>query len=179
MNTTDRLSRFYLVLLTTAVFVLSSTVVQAAGELHKRPFDFLFGNHIDTHQQTLLKTRGGNPTRLSGFFYIIFTGEIDPVSGLRVARHPRGAGQGEECGIDDIDCVVRWIMSGKPGAAKFLYHNGVNGEDHPVWMLNRTQIPQPGSFTHFHWITPTSDDPRAAEVPKACDKMNAADLENQ
>jgi hypothetical protein len=36
------------------------------------PFNFLFGNEIDTHQQSRL-TRDGN---LFGFFYIEFTGVV-------------------------------------------------------------------------------------------------------
>ena len=78
-------------------------------------------------------------------------------------------------------------MRGQPGAAKFLYHDGVNGDDHAVWMVNRAEeataptagmvIPQPGSYTHFHWITATSTDPRADSVPAECDKNNAGDLE--
>ena len=114
--------------------------------------DFLFGNHI-------------------------YTGQTDSASGLPIARHPRGAAQDEECGVD-VDCKTGWVIYAKPGEAKFLYHTGVNGEDHPVWLVNRVQIPQPGSFTHFHWITTTSSDPRAASVPAECDVTRAGQLEN-
>ena len=154
---------------------LSSAV---AADFHAPPRDFLFGNHIDTHQESKLKLDDtGNPESLSGFLYIIFTGEIDPISGLPVARHPRGAGENEECGVDPIDCVKGWNMNGIPADAKFLYHQGVNG-DHPVWLVNRVDIPQPGSFTHFHWITTTSNDPGVASVPDECDAKNASALEN-
>ena len=172
---------------------ISWTFTAFADDFHDAPYDFLFGNHIDTHQETKLIINHGQPKRLKGFFYIIFTGEIDPLSGLPIARHPRGAAENEVCGDDNddefydefedegdgIECIVGWIMKGKPGVAKFSYHEGVNGNDHPVWMVNRTQIPQPGSYTHFHWITTTSSDPRAAMVPAACDKNNASQLENQ
>ena len=70
-------------------------------------------------------------------------------------------------------------MRGKPDVAKFLYHSGVNGDDHPVWMVNRVQISQPGSFLHFHWIGRESTDPKAGSVTKECDKINAGDLEVQ
>jgi hypothetical protein len=53
----------------------------------------------------------------------------------------------------------------------------VNGDDHSVWMVNRVDIPQPGSFTHFHWITWNSTDPRAATVPAECNVQTAGDLE--
>jgi hypothetical protein len=71
------------------------------------------------------------------------------------------------------------VIKAEPGETKFLYHNGVNGDDHPVCMVNRVDIPQPGSFTHFHWITTTSSGPRAATVPAACDRNNASQLEDQ
>lgn len=170
-------------------------------DLHAPPFNYLFGNHIDTHQRTRLKTSRGAPRLVGGFLYIVYreTGDhnsavvdpanagIDPSSGLPFASHPRGPGEhSEECGVD-IDCYVGWIMVGDPGdsGAKFLYHSGVNGDDHPVWMVNRGEesssdvsaIPQPGSFTHFHWITQTSTDPRAGGVSDDCNKQNAGQLE--
>jgi hypothetical protein len=160
---------------------------------HAAPFDFLFGNHIDTHQETNLKTNKdtGDPESLFGRFYIFFTGAIDPASGLPVARHPRGlASDGshdERCGIS-VDCVTGWEMRGMPGAAKFVSHSGVNGDDHPLWLVNRAEeeaapaagmvIPQPGNFTHFHWITTTSTDPRASNVTEACDKEDAGGLQD-
>jgi hypothetical protein len=146
------------------------------------PFDFLFGNHIDTHQETRLNNKG----ELDGFFYIIFTGDTDGASGLPIARHPRGASQNEECDVDAIVCVAGWHISGKLGEAVFLFHNGVNGDDHPVWLVNRVNIPQPGSYTHFHWITndeeaPTqTTDPRAdieGSIPDECNQQNGGQLE--
>lgn len=139
--------------------------------------EFNFGNNIDTHQITELKEKDGKPKTLKGDFLIIFTGEIDPASGLSIARHPRGADRNEACG-EDVDCEVGWQINAVPGEAKFLFHTGVNGEDHPVWMVNRIQISQPGSYTHFHWITPESNDPRAGDVPLECEAQSAGDLEN-
>lgn len=180
--------------------------VYPGDTFHAAPFDFLFGNHIDTHQQLKLKTAaGGTPRTLKGSFYIIFTDDqgvslgIDPDSGLPRARHPRGRvleddgvtiKHDEACGISTkIVCVVGWQMRGLPGAAKFVSHEGVNGDDHPIWMVNRAEealapapgmvIPQPGSYTHFHWITRNSNDPRAASVLDPCDKENAGQLEDQ
>ena len=141
---------------------------------HAPPFDFLFDNHIDTHLETKLRDNG----ELAGKFFIIFTGEVDMSSGLPIARHPRGAMHGEDCAVDDIDCVVGWQVRAKPGEAKFLFHSGVNGNDHPVWAVDRVDIPQPGSFTHFHWIGSDSTDARAPEeVPTACDVAMAGQLE--
>ena len=176
---------------TFALLVLLSTVsvVQARHDYYYQPFDFLFGNHIDPHQETRLEVnrRSGEPKRLYGKFYIIFTGATDAASGLPIARHPRGAANNEECGVD-VYCVVGWKMRGLPGAAKFVSHAGVNGDDHPVWLVNRAEeakapesgmvIPQPGSYTHFHWITRSSSDPRSSAVSDACNKSNAGKLES-
>ena len=178
--------------LVTSTLLFYAAAVQANNFFHKAPYDFLFGNHIDTHQETNLMVNDdtGQPQSLLGKFYIIFTGSIDPVSGLPVARHPRGlASDGshdERCGIT-VDCEVGWQMRGAPGAAKFISHSGVNGDDHPVWLVNRAEetnapatgmvIPQDGYHGHFHWITTTSTDPRANTVSAACDKKNAGELE--
>ncbi|MGB5259523.1 MAG: hypothetical protein WBO34_03260 [Gammaproteobacteria bacterium] len=173
--------------------------VYPGDTFHAEPSDFLFGNHIDTHIQLDLKTTvGGYPKRLRGSFYIIFTDDqgeslgIDVASGLPIARHPRGTNEDhdETCGVSEkIICVVGWRMRGLPGAAKFISHDGINGDDHPIWMVNRAEeksapapgmvIPQPGSYTHMHWITRTSTDPRASDVLDECNKQKAGQLEDQ
>jgi hypothetical protein len=152
------------------------------------PNDFVFGNHIDTHVQLRLEDEGGTPVSLRGSFYIYFTGDVDPASLLPIARHPRGVSHNEVCGVDNIVCVVGWHMDGVPGNAKFLYHSGINGDDHPVWMVNRAEetsapapgmvIPQPGYYSHYHWITNQSNDPRAGTVLAPCDKAKAGQLED-
>ena len=161
--------------------------VEASDPWQEAPYDFLFGNHLDTHIQLSLKTKKGQPKSLRGALYVIFT-DIDDASGLPIARHPRGDMKDETCGEDDIICVAGWTMSGRPGAAKFLYHNGVNRDDHPVWMVNRAEeglapapgmvIPQPGYYSHFHWISKGSTDPREDFVSPACDKSSAGALED-
>lgn len=168
----------YIQLYILAIFILFPwpSTLQAA-DFQQSPYNYFFGNHIDTHQETRLKVKKNKPASLQGFFYVIFPGGIDNESGLAIARHPRGASEDEACGVD-VDCVVGWLIDAVPGEAKFLYHQGVNGDDHPVWLVNRIDIPQPGSFTHFHWITSTSTDSRAPTVPDACDKIDAGDLEN-
>ncbi len=168
----------YLIIIITIVFFSSGASTARAADFHAPPRDFLFGNHIDTHQETKLKKdKSDNPVSLSGFLYIIFTGEIDVPSGLPIAIHPRGESHNERCGIDPIDCVKGWDIKGVPSAAKFLYHSGVNGNDHPVWMLNREDIPQPGSYTHFHWITTGTNEENPPPVPEVCDVNNASQLE--
>jgi len=170
----------YILIYTLAILIFNPwSFAASADEFHEEPYDFFFGNHIDTHQETKLKLKKGELDSLKGFLYVIFTGDIDPASGLPIARHPRGAGEhNEACGVD-VDCEVGWKIKAVPGYAKFLYHSGVNGNDHPVWMVNRVDIPQKGSFTHFHWIGSDSTDPRAlADVPQECDVDMAGQLEN-
>jgi hypothetical protein len=127
---------------------------------HAPPLTFLFGNHIDTHQQARL-TRSGS---LAGFLYITYTGATTP-DGYRVARHcdentPAGK------------CVAGWALLAKPAQATFLYHN----MDHPVWLVSRSDIPQPGAYAHFHWITDQGTDPRPVPDPR-CNVMMADDLQ--
>jgi hypothetical protein len=103
---------------------------------HAAPFTFVFGNDIDTHQQTR-KTRTGT---LFGFFYIQFTGVVTK-DRYRVATHV-------DCNASP-DCTVGWTLKGTPVGATFLYQVE---HDHPVFLVNRADIPQPGAHAHFHWL---------------------------
>jgi hypothetical protein len=148
-----------------------------AGDFQSPPKDYQFGNNFDSHQETKLKRdKSGNPESLTGSLYIIFTGEV--ASGLSVARHP---GPSEDCNIPETGCIVGWSVTAVPGYAKFLYHGGVNGDDHAIWMWNRVDFPQPGSYTHFHWISEGAGDevgadPRAAGGDASCDADGASAL---
>jgi hypothetical protein len=103
---------------------------------HGYPLTFLFGNHIDTHQQTMLLPSGN----LAGYLYITFTGEFTP-EGLPVAKHP-------DENTPPSEIVPGWILRGKPGSETFVYHD----MDHPLWLVgSRADIPQPGGYAHFHW----------------------------
>lgn len=161
----------------TLVFALAAGAAHAGQELHKAPYDFLMGNHIDDHMENKMQNDGS----LKGRLYVYFTGEIDSASGLPIARHPRGESHNEVCGVDPIDCVVGWDVRAVPADAVFVSHSGVNGNDHPIWLIpSRNDIPQPGSYTHFHWITSTSSDYRAASVwDTVCDVQKAAQLEGE
>jgi hypothetical protein len=95
------------------------------------------GKHIDTHQQTRLD-RNGN---LFGFLYIEFTGAVSS-DGIPVASHT-------DCNADGADCTVGWRIDGRPiMMATLVFHVE---HDHPTWLVDRADIPQPGSFSHFHW----------------------------
>jgi hypothetical protein len=103
---------------------------------HAAPYDFVFGNEIDTHQQTRKAADGD----LAGFLYVHYTGETTS-DGLPVAVH-------ENCTMPMMTCDVGWTIDGVPVPALFLYHVP---DDHPVWLVDRADIPQPGAYAHFHW----------------------------
>ena len=105
---------------------------------HAGPFTFLFGNEIDSHQQTQQLKKGN----LLGYFYIGFTGIVTK-DGYRVATHV-------DC--NDMPCTVGWTLDGKPTTAAFLYEVA---HDHPVFLVNRQDIPEPGAYAHFHWLGDT------------------------
>jgi len=147
----------YTLIYTLAILIFSPWSFTAlADDLHEEPYDFLFGNHLDTHQETKLKLKKGDPDSLKGFLYIIDTGLFTD-EGLPIYRHPRGAGVefSEVCGVDPIDCEVGWKIKAVPGAAKFLYHSGVNGEDHPVWFLEiKADKKKKFAFQHGNELVP-------------------------
>jgi len=99
-------------------------------------FSFLFGNGIDTHQRTKLRRDGS----LFGFFYVRFTGEVTQ-DGFPVATHV-------DCNAMP-DCSVGWKLDGKPVQAALAYQPM---HDHAVFQVKRSDIPQPGSYSHFHWL---------------------------
>ena len=69
------------------------------------PFDFQFGNEIDTHQDAV--ARDGS---IFGFFYVRFTGLVTQ-DGYPVATHV-------DCSTMP-DCSVGWRLDGKPVKASF------------------------------------------------------------
>jgi hypothetical protein len=116
----------------------AAATVGAAWSNHAAPLDFRFGNEIDGHQQSQLRRNGD----LAGFLYIRFQG-VTTADGYRVASHA-------DCNAVS-DCRVGWTMLGKPRDAAFLYHDM---DDHPVFLIDRSEIPQPGAFAHFHRVGP-------------------------
>ena len=129
-------------LLATAALFLSEAGVAGATDLypwrdHAAPFNFLFGNEIDSHQQT----RQTGERKLFGFFYIQFTGVVTKDL-YRVATHV-------DCNAATSDCTVGWTLAGQAVQGQFLYQVE---NDHPVFLVKRADIPQPGAFSHFHWL---------------------------
>jgi len=102
---------------------------------HQAPFDFVFGNMIDGHQQSRL----GRDGSLSGFLYIRHTGVVTR-DGYPVATHA-------DCNAA-ADCSVGWTLRARPATAKLVLQPM---HDHPLFWLPRADIAQPGSYGHFHW----------------------------
>ncbi len=123
-----------------ALFLLGTGSVLAEGYRwrdHTSPFDFLFGNHIDEHQQSQV-TKGD---KLEGFFYIKFTGK-NTDEGYPIAQHAN-------CGTTPDECSVGWVLDGIPIRATYQGHEG---EGHPLWLVDPVDLPAQPGYTHFHWL---------------------------
>lgn len=76
------MSKSLMISILTVMLCVTTSILQAAprpGDVaygdawQAAPYDFQFGNHIDTHTQLKLIAPQGKPNKLSGSFYIIFT----------------------------------------------------------------------------------------------------------
>jgi hypothetical protein len=122
-----------------ALVGLGSQVVLAKGypwRDHAAPFDFLFGNHIDTHQQS----QWLDDSLLTGHFYIRFAGELTE-DGIPIAKHG-------DCQMKG-DCTVGWVLQGIAMEAELAAH--AEGE-HPTWKIAAEDLPAQPGYTHFHWL---------------------------
>ena len=104
---------------------------------HAAPFDFLFGNHLDTHQQSKVANKG----KLEGFFYIRFTGDLT-ADGVPIAKHA-------DCNKVGDECTVGWILDGIPIQATYLGHEMGS---HPQWYIDPAELPRQPGYSHFHWL---------------------------
>ena len=76
--------------------IVVAGLASASGRIfkeHANPYTFLFGNNIDTHQETRLTNKG----YLRGFFYIRFIDKFDEASGLPIAPHYNDSTDPAEC----------------------------------------------------------------------------------
>ena len=125
--------------LTALILAVSATVTFADGGYpwrdHAPPYDYLFGNHIDTHQQS--KEIGGD--KLQGFLYIRYTGDVTE-DGVPIAEHGNCSMSG--------DCEVGWVMQCIAAEAEYCGHR--MGQ-HPTWAVDPDAMPRQPGFTHFHW----------------------------
>ena len=152
------MKKLTMMLPTLALSILGAGSAAAADLIpwqnHNSPYNFLFGNEFDTHQQT----RQAKDGSLIGLVYIQFTGVVT-ADRYRVATHA-------DCRSATLprDCTAGWSLDGGPVNATFLYHVE---PDHPVFLVNRQDIPEPGAYAHFHWLDyatapdgmPTAGDP--------------------
>ena len=124
------------------VLLLSFAIVGAAYAVesypwnsHAEPYDYLFGNHIYTHQQSNLNGKD----QLGGFFYIKYTG--NEVDGVPEAEHGN-------CDAAAVDCTVGWKLKGIKVQSK-LIEKPESG--HPLWEIDSQNMPKSPGYTHFHW----------------------------
>ena len=94
------------------IWIISSAAAQLAlpWTNHAAPFAFLFGNEIDTHQQSLVMST----KQLNGFLYIHFTGET--IDGIPVAEHT-------DCAMMAQDCQAGWKITGDLAEGTYTGHN--------------------------------------------------------
>lgn len=131
-----RLLIFVLLLLSFAVAATTYAATSYPWSSHAAPYDFLFGNHIDTHQQSKLNGKD----QLGGFFYIKYTG--NEVNGVPEAEHG-------DCDKPEVDCTVGWKLKGVKSKATLL--DKQEGQ-HPQWCIEEEEMPRAPGYSHFHWL---------------------------
>ena len=110
---------------------------------HAAPFDHLFGNMIDSHQQTQLL----DGEKLKGFIYVEYTGETT-AAGLPVAKKANCA---------STNRTVGWVVKGIPTMATLI------NKSPRIWLVDPADLPEGKGYTHFHW-TGTPQKPHGLEV---------------
>ena len=136
--------RASIAMLLTGALIIPATAMATGYEWrdHAAPFDYEFGNHIDTHQQSMFNEDG----HLEGFLYIT-PGEDKDGNGAPEAKHG-------DCTKDPDGCEVGWVLHGLPYEATYCGHN--TGE-HPTWAIAKKDMPRQRGFTHFHWENGTGN----------------------
>jgi hypothetical protein len=115
---------------------------------HAAPFDFLFGNHKDQHQQSKtvpasspdssIGEASSGSSKLIGFLYIAYT---DSTGDVPEAQHVA-------CGAEVV-CRVGWLMHGVNAQATLV----TKGQGRPQYCVDATFQPLlDQGFTHFHWV---------------------------
>jgi len=122
------------------VLLFGNTVAQAEQSEtgypwgnHTEPYDFLFGNLIDNHQQTQLLPSDS----LVGYIYIRFTGE--ETDGIPIAVRA-------DCTDPSLDCRVGWVVRGVPIQATLVQ------KAPRKWKVDASTLPKSPGYNHFHWV---------------------------
>ena len=143
------MKRILLVILLLAVLAAlpNEAVLAAAGtgypwKDHAAPYTFLFGNHIDMHQQSQ-KIDGG---LIQGFLYIRYTGET--VNGIPVAEHT-------DCSMDPASCVVGWTFYGVPAQGTVVAMDEMGMAQ---FCASAATLRRLVGYSHFHWLGDPPDD---------------------
>ena len=124
-----------LILLTTSAVFADETDddVDYPWQEHAAPFDFMFNNMIDTHQQTRESANGV----LHGFIYIHIIDVAE--DGIPIAEKAN-------CAAYPDECVIGWVVKGIPYSAT-LVNKGPR-----IWQIEPADLPQEPGYTHFHWL---------------------------
>ena len=132
--------KFLILVLLLSISFSGITAVKADGvdtgrpwKNHQKPYDFLFYNLIDNHQQMKLRKDG----TLHGFIYIQFTGNY--VDGVPEAVRA-------DCTNPSLDCRVGWEVIGIPVSGAKLIQRGPR-----LWELDQAYLSLDPEFVHFHW----------------------------
>ncbi len=99
---------------------------------HAPPFNFTFGNMIDSHQQTRRDADGN----LHGFIYVVDIGQAG--DGLPIATRadcPQGP------------CRVGWVIQGAVIVQAELVQKGPR-----LWLVEPGKIPDVPGYNHFQWV---------------------------
>lgn len=99
---------------------------------HQAPFDFKFGNMIDSHQQSFLYNAG---EKLKGFIYI-HNIEEDYSEGIPTA---------EKAHCPTGSCMVGWVVKGVRISATLV------NKSPRIWLVDESDIPIEPGYSHFHW----------------------------
>ncbi len=107
---------------------------------HQAPYDYKFGNMIDSHQQSIINKDG---TRLKGFIYIHIIPGQDYAVGIPTA---------DKAHCKTQPCMVGWVVKGVKVSAT-LMKKGPR-----IWLVDPGDIPKEAGYSHFHWVCEQGDD---------------------
>jgi len=134
--------QFWTGLILVLLLAVSATIVFAdASDLdgeypwkhHAAPYDYKFGNMIDSHQQSFVDKTGN---QLKGFIYIHNTND-DYAPGIPTA---------DKAHCKNQPCMVGWLIKGVKVSAT-LMKKGPR-----IWLVDPNDLPKEKGYTHFHWI---------------------------
>lgn len=125
------------ILLIVSVSIVSADETDLDGDYlwnhHQAPFDYTFGNMIDSHQRSNVNN---NETKISGFIYIHDI-ENDYDEGIPTT---------EKAHCNTQSCMVGWVIKGIKIEATLV------SKGPRIWLVNEDDLPKEPGYTHFHWI---------------------------